>query len=55
MKKSTKEENTSKESMVSRLVSMQLNYNMLLSRLNQVLEQQVKENKQKKFNNNKNQ
>jgi uncharacterized protein YcfL len=51
MKKSIKEENTSKENIVSRMLPLQLHYNMLWYKLNGVIEQQVKENQQKKVNN----
>lgn len=43
MKKSTKEENPSNESMVSRLIPLQLKYNILWDKLNRVLNQKVKD------------
>jgi hypothetical protein len=47
MKKSIKEENILKESIVSRLVPLTLNYNLLWDKLNRVLEQEVKKTKKK--------
>jgi len=43
MKKSIKEENTSKQSMISRIMQYQKMYDICFSRINAMLEQQIKE------------
>lgn len=54
MKKSIKEEKSSKQSIISRLCELQLSYNILFMRLNSVINQTVrysqKKNKVNKLN-----
>jgi uncharacterized protein YcfL len=47
MKKLIKEENTSKKSIISKMLPLQLHYNMLWYKLNGMIEQQIKEKKKK--------
>lgn len=51
MKKSTNAESTSKISIISKSKSLQKTYNLTLSVLNTILENQIKDKKHKSFNN----